>query len=90
MLRVRSLGEVNSDAVDPWSIVHFLTGVAAGQVVSFPVYLGLATAYEVAEYAHEYPKGSAIFGSKRPESMTNIVMDMILGTLGYMIAQKRR
>lgn len=94
MLRVRqlppsSMGEANKDAIDPWSLLHFLVGVAGGQVLSFPAYLGALAVYEAIEFAHEYPKGSVIFGSKMAESGENVIFDTILGVAGYMVGKPK-
>lgn len=75
---------MNTAAVDAWTVVHAATGFAAQRVgVSFGTYLALATLYEVVEWNLEYPRGSAIFGTKRPESFRNMATDLVAGAVGY-------
>lgn len=90
MLQIRHLGEINKSPIDAWSFIHFLTGIAAGQVLKFPTYAALVASYEVLEYAHEFPRGSRLFGTKKPESLENIIMDSIAGLLGYVISRKTK
>lgn len=75
---------MNHDLVDAWTPVHVLSGVCFGLLGVPPVYAAVAAVlYEVAEYAHEWPKGSVLFGSKRPESFSNIVSDLAVFGVGY-------
>jgi len=86
----RELG-TNKDLVDGWSLVHMAVGAGAG-AVGLPrgwAY-GLAALYEVAEYAHEYPSGSAIFGTKEPESVGNVASDMVAFGVGFELARQGR
>jgi hypothetical protein len=85
------MAEPNKEAVDQWTPVHVLAGTTAGAVgLSFPLAMGLAAAYEVVEYAHEWPKGSVIFGSKRPESGINVVTDLVVFAAGWWLGRKLR
>lgn len=82
-----SEGGMNADAFDSWSKVHLGMGLLFGILgVPFGWTIGIGVAYEVLEYAHEYPKGSVIFGSKRPESAANLVADMVLFLGGWAVA----
>lgn len=83
--------EINSGLVDKWSAVHALTGLSMG-LLGIPPKLAIpgAVLYEVVEYAHEWPNGSTIFGSKGPESPQNLFGDMVLYTGGYLAARKLR
>lgn len=77
---------LNKEPVDSWTIVHVLSGIAAGAVGLSPLtFAALSVGYEVLEYAHEWPKGSKLFGSKRPESGANIVVDLAANTLGFVV-----
>lgn len=82
---------MNQTPVDGWTAVHVATGTAAGAVgLSFPWAMGLAAAYEVVEYAHEWPKGSVLFGSKRPESIANVATDLAVFAAGWWLGRKVR
>jgi hypothetical protein len=70
--------------------VHVLAGLGAGLFgTSAPLALGAAAAYEVVEYAHEWPRGSVLFGSKRPESLINVVTDLAAFGIAHWFGQKR-
>lgn len=70
---------VNESFVDRWTWVHGLNGLGLGLLKVNPLVAGaVAAAYELVEWHHE-KKGSAIFGTKRPESLLNIAGD----TLAY-------
>jgi hypothetical protein len=80
---------MNEDLLDRWTFVHALVGLSAGLFgVSAPVALGGAAAYEVVEYAHEQPRGSAFFGSKRPESAQNVAADLAVYGLSYWLGSR--
>ena len=82
---------VNAAPVDRWSAVHAATGLTAGAVgLSAPWAIGLAVLYEVVEYAHEWPRGSKLFGSKRPESFPNVLADLAIYAGGWWLGQKVR
>jgi len=79
---------LNSGFIDKWSLVHSLSGLAVGFLGIRPmIALPGALAYEVAEYAHEWPRGSVIFGSKEPETWQNITGDLTLYTVLYYAAR---
>lgn len=78
-------------AVDEWTPVHAATGAAAAGVgLSFPLAITLAVLYEGVEYLHESPRGSKLFGSKRPESGANIAVDLAAFVVGYGIVHGLR
>lgn len=82
---------MNQAPIDRWTTAHVVTGLGAGAVgLSFPWAMGLAAAYEVVEYAHEWPKGSVLFGSKRPESIANVATDLAVFAAGWWIGRKVR
>lgn len=79
----------NISPLDGWSLVHAGVGVALGAMgVSRRLAIGGALAYEVVEYAHEYPSGSRLFGTKRPESISNAVTDVAVFWLGYVAGRR--
>jgi hypothetical protein len=81
---------INDAAIDPWTGVHALAGLGVGLLgVPAPVALAGAAAYEVVEYAHEWPRGSVLFGSKRPESIQNVVSDLVVYSLAYWLGSSR-
>lgn len=69
----------NRAVLDPWSLVHVGAGVGAAVVGMNPwLFVALATGYEVLEFQMEYPRGSPIFGTKKPEWGLNMVADLSL------------
>lgn len=82
---------VNVDAVDSWTLVHLGTGLISGLIgLPFWAAISVATAYEVVEYMHEWPKGSILFGSKQPESPANVAVDMLAFSAGWGIGARVR
>lgn len=81
----------NVSPLDAWSLAHVGAGLGLGLIgVSRRWAVGAALAYEVIEYAHEYPKGSELFGTKRPESIVNAVTDVAVFWLGYVVGARIR
>ena len=79
---------VNSGALDVWSLVHAVWGGACVALHIPPwLFVGLSMGYEVFEYWHETPHGSALFGSKAPESPTNVVGDLAVEFVAYLVAR---
>lgn len=77
-------GRQNASALDEWSIVHTAVGLGAGLMgINAWIFLAGIGAYEVFEFLHESPRGSPIFGSKRPEWDANMVADIGVAALGY-------
>jgi hypothetical protein len=82
---------LNESPLDGWTVVHTAAGIASGAAgLSAPVSIAGAVAYEVVEYAHEWPKGSKLFGSKRPESGINIAVDIGVFVFGWWLGRKIR
>lgn len=87
----RSEADGNVSPLDGWTLVHVGWGGLAGGLGMNPWAFMLATAaYEVLEFAHEHPSGSRIFGSKRPESAANMVMDVGVAAVAYGLARHFR
>jgi hypothetical protein len=81
----------NSGFVDKWTLVHALNGMAIGLLGTRPLLaLSGAVAYELVEYAHEWPRGSTLFGSKEPETPVNIAGDLTIYTLMYYAARSMK
>jgi hypothetical protein len=80
---------MNQELFDSWTAVHALAGLGVGLFgTSAPVALGGAVAYEALEYAHEWPRGSVLFGSKRPESVQNVVGDLVVYGATYWLGTR--
>lgn len=75
----------NNAALDPWTVVHFAAGMAAGLVsIPRPHALGLAVGYEVLEQWFERRKfGQEIFDAAGPEILSNAVMDVVVFAAGH-------
>jgi len=82
---------INEDAIDSWSTVHALSGLGVGLFgISAPLAFGGAVVYEIIEYAHEWPRGSLLFGSKRPESPLNVATDLAFYTAAYWLGSRHQ
>lgn len=82
--------EQNQAALDPWTVVHFASGLAAGLVgvpraVSFPA----AVLYEVVEqYAERTPAGQDFFEAAGPERLPNVAVDLAVFALGQWLGER--
>ncbi len=78
----------NVSAVDAWTFSHVAVGYVAAKLdISLKTYLGLAVVYELVEYSMETPHGSKFFGTKRPESGINMVVDVAAGAAGHWLGK---
>lgn len=90
-LIARSAADTNRSPIDGWTIVHACWGGIAGALGANPwAFLALTASYEAIEYAHESPRGSRLFGSKRPESPANVLADVGIAGLAYGLARHLR
>lgn len=82
--------EQNRAVVDPWTVVHFATGLASGLVTApLRVTLPLAVLYEVLEYGLEsHDVGQDIFDTRGPEALPNAVMDVAVFALGHELGRR--
>lgn len=81
--------EQNHTVVDPWTVVHFATGLALG-LVNAPLrwWLPAATAYEVAErYIERSEFGKELFETSGPEIVPNAVLDLVVFAAGHQLGQ---
>ncbi len=81
--------EQNQAALDPWTAVHFGSGLAMG-LMDLPLgsSLALAVAYEAAEQAFERREwGRALFVTAGPESISNAMVDMAALALGHWLGR---
>ena len=82
-------GEQNRAIVDPWTVVHFAAGLAAG-LVEMPREWALtaAVAYELAEqYAERQNWGQELFETSREESVPNAAMDLAAFAAGHLLGE---
>lgn len=79
----------NDAWVDPWSVVHFATGLAFGLVgVSGWNTLGAGVAWDIVEHFAERAKfGQKFFNTSGPESMGNVLADLALFMGGWKLGQ---
>ncbi|MDH3270112.1 MAG: hypothetical protein OEN56_02195 [Gemmatimonadota bacterium] len=85
----RSKAEQNRAAVDPWTVVHFAAGLAAGLVEApLRAALPLAVLYEVIEQELERRDvGKEFFETSRPESMVNAAVDVAIFAAGHWLGR---
>jgi len=87
----RSSADGNVSPIDGWTAIHAAWGGIGGGLGMNPwAWLLVTAAYEVLEFAHESPSGSRLFGSKRPESAANMVMDVGVAAVAYGLARHVR
>lgn len=81
--------EQNRAVVDPWTFVHFASGLALG-LVNAPLrwWLPVATAYEVAEhYLEDSDVGQEIFDTSGPEAIPNAALDLVAFATGHQLGR---
>ena len=85
-----SKAEQNQSVLDPWTVVHFGFGLAAGlSGFNFAVSMLGAVAYEVFEQAFERSgRGQRFFKTSGPEITANAVVDVLIFGAGYYLGQK--
>ena len=80
----------NRSAIDPWTLVHFSTGLALGLMEVPPrraLVAGLV--YEVVEQAFERaPWGQAFFRSSGPEVALNAAVDVAALMVGHRLGRR--
>jgi hypothetical protein len=81
--------EQNKAAVDPWTVVHFASGLALGLVgAPLKVWLPVATAYEVAEqYLEQSKVGKKLFDTHGPETLPNVLVDIAVFAVGHQLGR---
>lgn len=75
----------NVAALDPWTLVHFSSGLALGLMeVSLDRAIGVAVGYELVEqYVERREWGQDLFETSRPERPVNAVMDLVAFGVGH-------
>lgn len=82
--------EQNRALLDPWTLVHFSAGLAAG-LMNLPrePALGAAVAYEVVEQVLErHELGQEVFDTSGPESVENAVLDVVVFAVGHWLGER--
>lgn len=75
-----------SGAIDVWSAVHFVSGIGLGVVGLGPwLAIGAIVGFEVLEAALRGIKGKKGGGLFEYESWPNVVADIVVGALGYLV-----
>lgn len=82
--------EQNRALFDPWTVVHFATGLASGLVnAPLRVTLPLAVIYEALEYELESNEvGQELFDTSGPEAVPNAVVDVAVFALGHQLGRR--
>lgn len=77
--------EQNKAAVDPWTAIHFTSGLAMGLIeVPFRHAVAAAVVYEIVEqYAERRGWGKSLFRVSGPESLPNALVDVMVLALGH-------
>ncbi|HEX6202402.1 MAG TPA: hypothetical protein VF100_05305 [Thermoanaerobaculia bacterium] len=85
----RSKRDQNQAAVDPWTVIHFASGLAAGLVeMPYRWLLAAALAYEAVEQVAERRDfGQRFFETSGPESLPNALVDLAAATLGHRLGR---
>jgi hypothetical protein len=81
--------EQNRSVADPWTVVHFATGLALGRV-NAPLrwWLPVAAAYEVGEHNNEKSEtGPELFDTSGPEIVPNAQQDQALLAAGQQLGR---
>ena len=80
----------NRRPVDPWTVVHFSTGLALGLMdVPLRWALSAAVAYELGEQVFErLDSGKAFFKTSGPEVVPNAILDAVVLVAGHRLGQK--
>ena len=80
--------EQNDAAFDPWSAVHFTSGLAFGLMgVSAGVSMAAAVVFDVVEQGVERSEaGQKFFNTSGPESLANVACDLALFGVGWWLA----
>ena len=77
----------NRAMIDPWTLVHFASGLAAGLMGTRREWaIAAAVAYELAEqYAERQRWGQELFETSRHESVPNAVADVVVFAAGHWV-----
>jgi hypothetical protein len=79
----------NRAVADPWTLVHFASGLALG-LVNAPLrwWLPVAATYEVVEHYFEASYvGQEVFDTSGPEVVPNAVLDLVVFAAGHQLGR---
>ena len=82
--------EQNRAVLDPWTVVHFASGLALG-LLNAPLrwWLPIAAAYEVAEQVVERSDaGKEFFDTNGPEVVPNALLDLAVFAAGHELGRR--
>lgn len=80
----------NRRTLDPWTLVHFSTGLASG-LMDLPLRraLAAAVAYELAEQVFErFDYGKMFFKTSGPEVLSNALLDTVVFAAGHWFGRR--
>jgi len=82
--------EQNRAALDPWTVVHFSTGLALGLMnADRSKAVGAAVGYELMEqYVERTDWGKDLFETTRPEVPLNAVVDVAVFAVGHWLGRR--
>lgn len=85
----REKADQNAAAVDPWTVVHFATGLALGLMnVPFRAAMAASLGYELAEQVFERRRwGQELFETAGPESVPNAIVDSVTFAAGHILGR---
>lgn len=80
---------MNRTPLDRWTLAHLASGALAARLgVPLPGFILGSVLYEAVEHKLESPGGHPFFGSKRPEALANVAVDLAAGALGYQLGRR--
>jgi hypothetical protein len=84
MIVARNKREQNQAVLDPWTVIHFASGMAASLVNIAPRWAFVAAVgYEVLEqFIERTIPGQTFFRTSGPETVANSVADLVAFALG--------
>lgn len=88
-LLARRKEEQNQAVADPWTVVHFSTGLAIG-LMAIPLrwVMPVAVAYEVVEQLLERKRvGQELFNVSGPETAGNVILDVAVFAAGHRLGE---
>ena len=90
MLVAQRKSEQNQAILDPWTVVHYATGLAAGLAgVNYRAAIIAAVGYELAEQMFERTEfGQSFFNVSGPERGANAIVDVIVFACGYKAGER--
>jgi len=90
MLVAQRKSEQNKAVLDPWTVVHYASGLAAGLMgINYRTAMIAAIGYEVAEQVFERTDfGQRFVNVSGPERGANAVVDVLVFAWGYKAGQR--